>query len=217
MSDDYMTPSWHHAVMLFSVPSLQPADRSVLAEIDAMRDKLRLHLTEPRRWNGQLRRNLAARAIAGSNNIEGYVASVEDVEDIMAGEAPVSTGESVAAEIEGYRQAMSYIQRLGSAGSDFAYSKGLLNALHFMMQGQHPVKRPGWSGSAARVIRTAIMTNSRLSARSGNRGGTRCRGCVSAFARITSKRRPSNCASRSPLRCGHGSKKSLSAVSCLIG
>jgi Fic family protein len=130
--------------MLFSVPVLQPADRSVLAEIDAMRDNLRLHLTEPRRWNGQLRRNLAARAIAGSNSIEGYIASVEDVEDIMAGEAPVDTGESVAVEIEGYRQAMSYIQRLGSAGPDFAYSKGLLNALHFMMQGQHPVKRPGW-------------------------------------------------------------------------
>jgi hypothetical protein len=46
-------------------------------------------------------------------------------------------------EIEGYRQAMSFIQRLESAGSDFAYSNGLLNALHFMMQGHHPVKRPG--------------------------------------------------------------------------
>jgi Fic family protein len=130
--------------MLFSIPILGSADLSVLSEIDEMRDRLRLHLTAPRRWQGQLRRNLAARAIAGSNSIEGYIASVEDVEDIMAGEAPVDAGESVEAEIEGYRQAMSFIQRLGSSGSDFAYSKGLLNALHFMMQGHHPAKQPGW-------------------------------------------------------------------------
>jgi Fic family protein len=130
--------------MLYSVPALQDPDRVVLAEIEAMRDRLRIHLTEPRRWTDQLRRNLAARAIAGSNSIEGYIASVDDVEDMMAGEPPVDTGESVAAEIEGYRQAMSYIQRLGTVGPDFAYSKGLINALHFMMQGHHPVKRSGW-------------------------------------------------------------------------
>lgn len=130
--------------MLYAIPPLQDTDRAVVAEIEAMRKKLKIHLAEPRQWKGQLRRNLAARAIAGSNTIEGYAASVDDVEDILAGELPIDTGESVAAEIEGYRQAMSHIQRLGTATPDFAYSKGLLNALHFMMQGHHPMKQPGW-------------------------------------------------------------------------
>jgi Fic family protein len=130
--------------MLYQVPELAQPDREVLAEIDAMRDRLRLHLRTPPRWEGQFRRNLAARAIAGSNTIEGYAASVEDVEDMIAGEAPVEASETVAVEIEGYRQAMSYVQRLGSAGDDFSYSKELLNALHFMMQGHHVVQRPGW-------------------------------------------------------------------------
>lgn len=130
--------------MLYKIPELAASDREVLSEIDAMRKGLRMYLRTPHRWEGQLRRNLSARAIAGSNTIEGYAASVEDVEDMIAGEAPVDAGETVAAEIEGYRQAMSYIQRLASASPDFSYSKELLNALHFMMQGHHMDKRPGW-------------------------------------------------------------------------
>ncbi|MFB7907255.1 Fic family protein [Kitasatospora sp. NPDC056076] len=123
---------------------LQDIDQSVLAEIDEMRNRLRLRLRTSRRWEGQLRRNLTARAIAGSNTIEGYAASVSDVEDIMVGEAPIDANDTVTAEIEGYRRAMTYIQRLAEAGDDFAYSKGLLNSLHFMMQGHHLIKRPGW-------------------------------------------------------------------------
>ncbi|MFI6529040.1 Fic family protein [Streptomyces uncialis] len=130
--------------MLYGLPDLDDRDRHVLAEIDGMRERLRLHLRTPRRWEGQLRRNLTARAIAGSNTIEGYAASVADVEDIMLDEAPIEANETVTAEIEGYRQSMTYIQRLADAGPDFAYGKGLLNALHFMMQGHHHLKRPGW-------------------------------------------------------------------------
>ncbi|WP_405644864.1 Fic family protein [Streptomyces uncialis] len=130
--------------MLYGLPDLDDRDLLVLAEIDEMRERLRLHLRAPRRWEGQLRRNLTARAIAGSSTIEGYAASVADVEDIMLDEAPIEANETVTAEIEGYRQSMTYIQRLADAGPDFAYGKGLLNALHFMMQGHHPLKRPGW-------------------------------------------------------------------------
>lgn len=121
--------------MLYGLPDLDDRDRHVLAEIDGMRERLRLQLRTPRRWEGQLRRNLTARAIAGSNTIEGYAASVADVEDIMLDEAPIEASGTVTAEIEGYRQSMTYIQRLADAGPDFAYGKGLLNALHFMMQG----------------------------------------------------------------------------------
>lgn len=141
--------------MLYGVPTLHDIDQAVLAEIGEMRDRLRLHLRTPRRWEGQLRRNLTARAIAGSNTIEGYAASVSDVEDIMVGEAPIDANDTVAAEIEGYRQAMTYIQRLAEAGEDFAYSKGLLNSLHFMMQGHHLLKRPGWWRSGPVYVTSA--------------------------------------------------------------
>jgi Fic family protein len=135
--------------MLYRMSSLDATDQRVLAEIEEMRERLRLHLRTPRRWEGQLRRNLTARAIAGSNTIEGYAASVADVEDIMLGEAPIEADQTVSVEIEGYQQAMTYIQRLAEAGPDFAYDKGMLNGLHFMMQGHHLLKRPGWWRSGA--------------------------------------------------------------------
>ncbi|MEK8170898.1 Fic family protein [Streptomyces sp. M19] len=38
---------------------------------------------------------------------------------------------------------MTYIQALSDAGDDFRYDTGLLNGLHFMLQGHHLDKRPG--------------------------------------------------------------------------
>jgi len=81
--------------MLYGVPGLDDDDARVLDEADAMRERLRLHLRASGRWEDQLRRNPTARAIAGSNTIEGYAASVADVEDIMLGEAPIEAGGTV--------------------------------------------------------------------------------------------------------------------------
>jgi len=47
---------------------------------------LRYQLAEPRRW--QLRRTLTARAIQGSNSIEGYQVSLDDAEDVVEHEPP---------------------------------------------------------------------------------------------------------------------------------
>lgn len=129
--------------MLYQTPTLDDRDRRALDEIAAMRDALRHQLRPGAQWTGQLRRNLTARAIAGSNTIEGYAATVDDVEALLEGEQPVEASETTRAEIEGYRRAMTYIQALSDAGPEFRYDAGLLNALHFMMQGHHLDKRPG--------------------------------------------------------------------------
>ncbi|MCK2217292.1 Fic family protein [Actinomadura sp. ATCC 31491] len=118
-------------------------DVRVVEEIEQMRHDLRLHLRPQEQWTKQLRRSLTARAIVGSNTIEGYAASVEDVEALMAGEPPLDTGDATRREVEGYRRAMTYIQALSDAGTSFRYDLGLLNGLHFMMQEHHPRKRPG--------------------------------------------------------------------------
>ncbi|MER7655782.1 Fic family protein [Streptomyces albidoflavus] len=129
--------------MLYATPDLDADDRRVLDEIAEMRRRLRHALRAQPRWSGQLRRNLTARAIAGSNTIEGYAATVEDVEALMAGEEPLETGDRTRVELEGYQRAMTYIQCLSDAGEDFRYDAGLLNGLHFMLQGHHLDKRPG--------------------------------------------------------------------------
>ncbi|MFE6716010.1 hypothetical protein ACFVDU_00330 [Streptomyces albidoflavus] len=129
--------------MLYVAPSLEADDRRALAEIEIMRRSLRHMLRATPRWTRQLRRNLTARAIAGSNIIEGYAATVDDVEALMSGEGPLETGRKTRAELEGYQRGMTYIQALDDAGDDFRYDAGLLNSLHFMLQGHHLDKRPG--------------------------------------------------------------------------
>ncbi|MEO3884598.1 Fic family protein [Nonomuraea sp. B5E05] len=128
--------------MLYGTPVLDPADKAVLAEIEDMRQDLRFRLAETHRWDGQLRRQLQARAIQGSNSIEGYRAGVEDIQSIMAGEEPLETSASVAKEIAGYQQALTYITLLSRAPA-FRYDVGVLNALNFMMIGHHRHKTPG--------------------------------------------------------------------------
>ena len=130
--------------MLYETPCLDAADQRVLEEIEQHREKLRRLLQDSPVWERQLRRNLTARAIRGSCAIEGFVASIDDVEDIQLGEPPIDASERTATEVAGYQRATAYVQRLADAGPDFRYSKELLNGLHFMIQGHHTGKRPGW-------------------------------------------------------------------------
>ncbi|MGV9600574.1 Fic family protein [Streptosporangium sandarakinum] len=128
--------------MLYGTPHLEAIDDKVLGEIEEMRRDLKYRLAETHRWDGKLRRHLQALAIQGSNSIEGYRASVEDIESIMAGEDPLETPATVAREIAGYQQALTYI-RILSRTRTFRFDAGLLHALNFMMIGHHVDKTPG--------------------------------------------------------------------------
>jgi Fic family protein len=136
--------------MLFTVGSLDPKENEVIDRVNQMRESLRYNLAQPRRWSGLLRRATFARAIQGSNSIEGYnvtlddaIAAVED-EDILDAET-----ETVRA-ILGYRNAMTYVLQLAN-DPFFSYSETLIKSLHFMMisydLNKHPgTWRPGWVG-----------------------------------------------------------------------
>ncbi len=63
--------------MLFSTPALDELDESAIADIDRFRRDMRFALREPKRWTGQPNEP-AAKAIQGSNSIEGYNVSDED-------------------------------------------------------------------------------------------------------------------------------------------
>src|SRR5215203_5266877 len=128
--------------MLFEAPSLDELDRRVLAEIEELRLQLRYQLRETRRWKGQLRRNLKARAVRGSNSIEGYDVSLDDAVALMDDDEALDADHRTTLEIVGYRNAMTYIQEL-AADPHFSYDESLLRSLHFMMLGHDLSKRPG--------------------------------------------------------------------------
>ena len=108
-----------------------------------MREELRHQLRSmPGKWTGGLRKFLTADAIAASNSIEGFKVATVDVEDLIAGERDVDVSDEDRAETLAYEEMMTYIQALHDA-EDFAYSKGQLNALHWMLQGhRHTPRKP---------------------------------------------------------------------------
>ncbi len=128
--------------MLYETPALDEVDLRVVADIDEYRRRMRFALREPQRWTGQLRRNLLAKAIQGSNSIEGYDVSDEDAVAAVEEEEPLSADEATWAEIRGYRSAMSYVLQLAD-DPYFSLDQTLLRSLHYMMLAHDISKSPG--------------------------------------------------------------------------
>ena len=128
--------------MLFATPVLDEDDLRVLAEVSAMREKMAAYLRVPRRWAGSLRRNAEARAVRGSNSIEGINVELDDADAALDGDEPLSADARAFTEVQGYRRALSYI--LNAAADDhFALDVSTLRSLHFMMLGHDLAKWPG--------------------------------------------------------------------------
>lgn len=118
--------------MIYTTPTIGVAEAAALSRIDHVQRELRYYVAEPRRWVGSVRRVLSARAIQGSNSIEGYNVSVEDAVAAIEGDDPTEARGADWYAVMGYRRAMTYVLQLAS-DPHFAYSAGLIRSLHFMM------------------------------------------------------------------------------------
>ena len=127
--------------MIYQAPDLTNADQQVLEGISELRQTLRFRLHHPRRWYGTLRRAAFARAVQGSNSIEGYHASDEDVAAVIEEEEPLDTREETRQAIAGYRDAMTYAMTL--AKSKRTIDPSVLLGLHFMTMKYKLQKNPG--------------------------------------------------------------------------
>jgi Fic family protein len=137
--------------MLFATPQLDARETAVLEDIDSLRRDLRLQTRAPRRWIGSLRRLTFARAVQGSNTIEGYNATLEDVAAVLDGEAPLEATEETRLALEGYRDAMTYVLQLAE-DPHFHFDESLIRSLHFMVQRHDLSKNPGrWRPGAVFV------------------------------------------------------------------
>ena len=137
--------------MLFTAPPLDERELQVLDEVTDLKRRLRHQLHEPNRWYGSLRRLSFARAIQGSNSIEGFDAKLDDAAAVAVGEDPLDADEETRLALEGYRQAMTYVLQL-AADEDFTYSTQLIKSLHFMMTSYDLRNRPGrWRAGAIYV------------------------------------------------------------------
>jgi Fic family protein len=128
--------------MVFETPPLREDEQDVLALLAEQREQLQDRVREPRRWTGTLRQMAFARAIQGSNSIEGYNASLDDVVAEVEGEPTLSADEETQHALAGYRDAMTYVLQIaGDRG--LAIDEGLIKSLHFMMIKHDLRKNPG--------------------------------------------------------------------------
>ena len=152
--------------MIYEAPEMTAADAAVADEIEGLREQLRPYLRMRRRWYGTLRRAQFARAVQGSNSIEGYHASVEDAAAVIDHDAPFAdVSEDTISAVAGYRDAMTYALQLAagvsppdrfrersvhdspspesSAAASLPIDFSTLRSLHFMMIKHDLAHNPG--------------------------------------------------------------------------
>lgn len=127
---------------LFTTPSPDLVDSQVISEVHAVRSSLAAVLRTPRRWTGGLRRTSAARAIQGSNTIEGYTVSNEDAAAAIDDEPPLSADDATWAEILGYRRVLTYVLNVATSAG-FVIDESVLRTMHFMLLEHDLTKFPG--------------------------------------------------------------------------
>lgn len=138
--------------MLFTTPDLGDLELAVLDDINALFEKLKIRLHEPRRWAGSLRRSQFARAVQGSNSIEGFDAALDDAAAIELGEPPLDVDAETRLAIKGYCDAMTYVLQLASE-PNFHYGEQLVRSLHFIMTSYDLKNRPGLWRAGSIIVR----------------------------------------------------------------
>ncbi len=130
--------------MIFTVKSLPDEYLKVLDLIVALREKLRFATSDSlNRWTGLLARTSYARAIIGSNTIEGINVTMDEAMAAVNREPPNKTAGEDWHAVWGYREAMDYVIQLAKESQNYNHNLGTLLSLHYMMMKYDLSKNPG--------------------------------------------------------------------------
>lgn len=128
--------------MIYRTPVLEGPEVRAIEKIEDLQRSLRFQVAAPRRWFGLLRRTALARAIQGSNSIEGYNVSLDDAVAAVDGDEALSAEREAWAAVVGYRNAMTYVLQLAK-DPHFSLNDTLVRSLHYMMLSYDLSKNPG--------------------------------------------------------------------------
>lgn len=142
--------------MIYDYPKLEGIDHDVLALIRDQRKLLKYQVGQnPLRWKGFLRKNTFARALQGSNSIEGINANLNEAMAIIDDERPETLDEETIKALEGYRQAMTYVIRVHD-DPHTSINAQFIRSLHYMMINYDMTKLPGqWRPGSVYVVHEA--------------------------------------------------------------
>ena len=139
--------------MIHDYPTLESVDLEVLSLIREQRKLLKYQVGQtPLRWQGFLRKNTFARALRGSNSIEGINANLQEAFAIIDDERPETLEEETIGALQGYRAAMTYIIRVHD-DPHTEINAQFIRSLHYMMLNYDMTKLPGqWRPGAIYVV-----------------------------------------------------------------
>ncbi len=142
--------------MIFTVKTLPNEYVQVIERTNELRQKLKFVTSDSiHRWTALLARTSAARAMVGTNSIEGINVTREDALDVIDGEAPPSPEHEDGMALRGYWNAMTYIVQL-SKETNYVHNEGTIKSLHYMMLSYDLTKHPGrWRPGSIHVTNTA--------------------------------------------------------------
>ena len=113
--------------MMFPVADTDEIGKLV-QELDAWKVFLDIRVL-PRTWEGRLRRDLEAEAVAASTRMEGVSVTVDEVRRILAGDRTREVEPQDRQLVEGYRDAMNFVLRQADDPA-FSWDRGLIVGLH---------------------------------------------------------------------------------------
>jgi Fic family protein len=144
--------------MIFRVTTLPPQFEFVIARITKLREELRFATSDSlNRWTRLLARTTAARAMIGTNVMEGVNVTFDEAVAAVDGEEPLSEEIQDKLAILGYWRAMTYVVQL-SKDPSYVHNEGTIKSLHYMMLSHDLKVNPGrWRPGGVYV--TNIPTN----------------------------------------------------------
>ena len=129
--------------MIYQLNQLPSDYTQVIEIIMHLREQLKIHTSDNmNRWWGPLARMAAARAMVGSNSIEGINVTLDDAVAIVDGEAPPTAQDENRAALQGYWNAMTYIVQL-SKDQTYVHNENTIKGLQYMMLHYDLSKNPG--------------------------------------------------------------------------
>ena len=142
--------------MIFRLQAIPPEYVQVIENIMSLREQLKHYTSDNmNRWWGPLARMAAARAMVGTNSIEGINVTLDDAVAVVDGEAPATPQDENTAALQGYWNAMTFIVQL-SKDPTYVHNENTIKSLHYMLLGYDLSKNPGrWRPGSIHVTNTA--------------------------------------------------------------